>query len=188
MDEPQVPGRLVHVGNLNRVKDQALLLQAFARVLESCPDATLDIAGLDTLGGEMQHLAASLGVDRQVRFLGYLQPTQLASTLAVGEVHVLSSRHDAGPVAVLEAAACGVPTAGTAVGHVADLAAMPEPAAVAVFDRSPEVLAGEILALLSDERWRYALGRRAQAWAVAHDSNHTSRSFESLYRRLIATR
>ena len=99
MGEPQVPRRLVHVGNLNRVKDQTLLLRTFARVLESCPDATLDVAGLDTLGGEMQRLAASLGVDRQVRFLGYLQPVQLASMLAVGEVHVLSSRHDAGPVA-----------------------------------------------------------------------------------------
>ena len=185
---PQVPRRLVHVGNLNRVKDQTLLLHAFARVLESCPDATLDLAGLDTLGGEMQDLAASLGVDRQVRFLGYLQPPQLASILGAGEVHVLSSRHDAGPVAVLEAAACGVPTVGAAVGHVADLAAMPEPAAVAVPDRRPEALAGEIVALLSDEPRRFTLARAAQAWAVAHDSNHTSRSFESLYRRLIANR
>jgi glycosyltransferase involved in cell wall biosynthesis len=185
---PKVPRRLVHVGNLNRVKDQTLLLHAFARVVESCPDATLDIAGLDTLGGEMQDLAASLGVERQVRFLGYLQPQQLASMLGVGELHVLSSRHDAGPVAVLEAAACGVPTVGTAVGHVADLTAMPEPAAVAVSARRPELLADEIVAVLSDEQRRDALGRRAQAWAVAHDSSHTARSFESLYRRLIANR
>jgi glycosyltransferase involved in cell wall biosynthesis len=180
--------RLVHVGNVNKVKDQALLLHAFAEVLESGMDATLDIAGLDTLGGDIQDLASTLGIDRQVRFLGYVQPTELAVRLGRSTVHVLSSRHDAGPVAVLEAAACGVPTVGTSVGHVADFAAMPEPAAVAVAMRRPAALADEIIALLSDEPRRRALAERAQAWAVAHDSRHTSLSFESLYRRLSASR
>ncbi|MDP9464410.1 MAG: glycosyltransferase family 4 protein [Actinomycetota bacterium] len=186
--ERSAANRLVHVGNLNRVKDQALLLHSFRRVLDSCADATLEIAGLDTLGGEMQRLAATLGIAERVRFAGYVQPPQLASMHGDGTIHVLSSRHDAGPVAVLEAAACGVPTIGTAVGHVADFAAMPEPAAVAVAGRQSEALAAAIISLLGDERRRVAIAQRAQAWAVAHDTRHTSRSFESLYRRLIANR
>ncbi len=186
--KPSTANRLVHVGNLNRVKDQTLLLRSFRGVLDRHADATLDIAGLDTLGGEMHNLAATLGVDERVRFAGYLQQQQLASMLGDGTIHVLSSRHDAGPLAVLEAAACGVPTIGTAVGHVADFAAMPEPAAVAIAGRQPEALATEIIALLCDERRRVAIAQRAWAWAVAHDSRHTSRSFESLYRRLIANR
>ena len=184
---PATGKRIVHVGNLNKVKDQDLLLRTFVKVRDSHPDATLDIAGLDTLGGELQTLATTLGIDRQVRFLGYLQPTQLAAALNGAAVHVLTSRHDAGPVAVLEAAACAVPTVGTAVGHVADFAAMPDPAAVAVSGRQPDALAAAIIAVLADEPRRRALAHRAQAWAVAHDSRHTSRTFESLYRRLIAS-
>lgn len=187
-DGPTIINRLVHIGNLNRVKDQDMLLHAVVRVLGPHADATLDIAGLDTLDGELQRLATTLGIDQQVRFHGYLQPPQLAAMLAGSAIHVLSSRHDAGPVGVLEAASCGVPTVGTSVGHVADFAAMPEPAAVAVAGRQPEVLAAAIIALLSDDPRRQALARRAQAWAVAHDSRHTSRSFESLYRRLSASR
>lgn len=180
--------RLVHVGNVNRVKDQALLLHAFRQVLDTCAGTTLDIAGLDTLGGEIHALAATLDIDEQVRFHGYLAPPQLASLLDGAVLHVLSSRHDAGPVAVLEAAACGVPTIGTRVGHVADFAAMFPPAAAAIDGHQPAMLARGITALLSDEPRRIDLAERARGWAVAHDSRHTSRSFESLYRRLIANR
>jgi glycosyltransferase involved in cell wall biosynthesis len=180
--------RLVHVGNINRVKDQAMLLHAFRLVLDSGMEATLDIAGLDTLDGEMQALAATLEIAEHVRFHGYLPPLQLASMIDDAALHVLSSRHDGGPVSVLEAAACGVPTVGTHVGHVADFAAMADPAAVAVDGNRPEQLAQGIAALLNDEPRRRDLARRAQEWAVAHDSRHTSNSFEALYRRLIASR
>jgi glycosyltransferase involved in cell wall biosynthesis len=187
-DTPTIPNRLVHVGNINRVKDQPMLLRAFRLVLDSNAEATLDIAGLDTLGGRMQRLASSLGIDENVRFRGYLEPDELASMVHGAALHVLTSRHDAGPVAVLEAAACGVPTVGTTVGHVADFAAMTDPAAVAVSGHRPELLAESIVTLMSDEPRRIALARRAHLWAVAHDSVHTANSFEALYRRLIASR
>ena len=179
---------LVHVGNVNRVKDQTLLLHSFRRVLDSRADATLDIAGLDTLDGEMQSLAMRLGVEHRVRFHGYLQPSALRSVIRGAAIHVLTSRHDAGPVSVLEAAVCGVPTVGTEVGHVADFAAMTDPAAVCVTTRTPDEIAAEILGLLSDEPRRAAVAERARMWAVAHDSHHTSRSFEALYRRVTANR
>lgn len=183
-----IPHRLAHVGNLNRVKDQALLLQAFRIVLDACPDAVLDIAGLDTLDGETYHLATTLSLDRHVRFHGHLPAPELAAMLGEASLHVLSSRHDAGPVAVLEAAACGVPTIGTTVGHVADFAAMPRPGAFAVSGRLPDVLADGILAALADDRRRQVVADSAHEWAVVHDAAHTSRAFESLYRRVIANR
>ena len=67
---------------------------------------------------------------------------------------VVSSRHEAGPVALLEAAIVGVPTVGTDVGHVRDFA--PD-AAVAVEVGNPVALAREIAGLLDDEPRRLAL-------------------------------
>jgi glycosyltransferase involved in cell wall biosynthesis len=185
-DQPASVGRLAHVGNLNRVKDQSLLLHAFRLILDQRADATLDIAGEDTLHGQTQALAVSLGVADRVHFGGYLSPGDVATMLRDASIHVLSSRHDAGPVALLEAAACGVPTIGPAVGHVADFAAMSPPAAVAVTDRRPDSLANAVLELLDDDGRRAELSRRALAWATTHDSVHTSRSFQALYRRLAA--
>ena len=186
--ETPIPDRVAHVGNLNQVKDQSLLLHAVRIVVDACPDAELDIAGLDTLDGYVQHLATTLGLDRHVRFHGYLSAPELATMLGQASLHVLSSRHDAGPVAVLEAAACGVATIGTAVGHVADFATMPHPAAIAVPGRRPEALAEGILAVLADDGRRQLVADRAHEWAVAHDAAHTARAFESLYRRVAANR
>lgn len=73
----------------------------------------------------------------------------------VGEV---SSRHEAGPVAVLESAAVGVPTVGTAVGHVVEWA--PE-AALAVPVGDAQSLAAALRQMLTDEAFRLRLARAA---------------------------
>lgn len=181
------PFALVHVAGLNQVKDQDLLLQAMALVVAQEPRATLTIAGGDTLGGHHERLAASLGLADHVRFLGHVAHDVLPAVLQAASLHVVASRHDAGPVAVLEAAACGVPTIGTDVGHVHDFAALTPPAAVAVHDRSPAALADAVVAVMRNPAHHDALAAAALGWAVAHDAAHTAAAFEQLYRRLVAS-
>jgi len=84
---------------------------------------------------------------------------------------------------VLEAAVVGVPTVGTAVGHVGEWA--PE-AAVAVPVRDPEALAHATAALLDDEDRRLALAREAHQRALACDADWTARRFESLYDEVLS--
>ena len=78
--EASAPTRLLHVGSLNRVKDQETLLRAFALALERSPALRLDVVGEDTLGGEIQALATRLGLDGSVTFHGWL-PTDEARRL-----------------------------------------------------------------------------------------------------------
>jgi glycosyltransferase involved in cell wall biosynthesis len=84
---------------------------------------------------------------------------------------------------VLEAAVAGVPTVGTAVGHVAEWAPH---AALAVPLRNPEALARATLTLLGDEERRLTLAREAQRRALAHDADWTARRFESLYDEIVS--
>jgi len=95
---------------------------------------------------------------------------------------VVSSRHEAGPVAMLEAAAVGVPTVGTAVGHVRDWA--PD-AAVAVPVGDAAALAGAIAELLRDDARRLAIARRAQELALREDADWTCARIEELYAELV---
>ena len=82
---------------------------------------------------------------------------------------------------VLEAAALGVPTVGTAVGHIAEWA--PHAAlAAAVGDACG--LALQIDRLLTDEPLRQQLGAEAQRRALHEDADHTARCFEQLYAAL----
>src|SRR5262249_53603742 len=119
-EPPGPPWRLVHVASLNPVKDQETLLQALARVVAVEPRVRLDVLGVDTLAGAVERRAEALGVASFVSFHGLLPVTELAPFYARAHLLVQSSRHDASPVAVLEAAAVGRTTVGTAVGYVAD--------------------------------------------------------------------
>ncbi len=180
------PMQLVHVGSLNRVKDQDLLVRAIAELDAMGVDAHLTIVGGDTMNGHHTRLATELGVDERIIFTGQLPPAEVADVVRGASWHVLTSRHDAGPVAVLEAAACGVPTIGVRVGHVADFTRLGEaPAAVPIDEHTPIAAALAMArALTGDER--PAIAERAERWARTHDADATARAFDVLYRRLAA--
>src|SRR5439155_25742850 len=93
---------------------------ALARIIRCGLDVHLDVVGDDTLDGAVQALARALGVDGHVTFHGFRPTDALAAFYARAHVHVVSSRHEAASVVVLEAASTGLATVGTAAGYVAD--------------------------------------------------------------------
>jgi glycosyltransferase involved in cell wall biosynthesis len=178
---PRVPGqpaRLVHVASLNLVKDQSTLLNAAHRLVEAGVDFTLDIVGPDTLAGTIPALGHRLGLSHRLRFHGYLPHDRLRPLVASADLLWITSRHEAGPLVLLEAAVVGVPAVGTAVGHFVEWA--PD-AAVAVPVGDAEGLARETLELLRDDARRLAIARAAQHRALAHDADWTAARFERLY-------
>jgi len=180
--DPVTPARIVHVGDLNPIKDQRTLLRAARRLADTGAAFTLEIAGRDTLGGAMQAYAAELELDRWVRFQGQLPHERVYQLVAAADLFWLSSRHEAGPLAFLEAAILGVPTIGTAVGHVVEWA--PD-SAISVPVGDADALAQETARLLADEPRRQALARSAQERALACDADWTAQRFEALYEEML---
>lgn len=170
--------RLLHIGDLRPVKDQSLLLHAAARLRDRAFDFQLDIAGFDTMNGATQALATQLGLSDRVRWLGVLRRDALRAVVEDADVLLVTSRHDAGPLAFLEAAIAGVPTVGTAVGHIADWA--PD-GAVCVDSRDATKFADAVAQLLCDEPRRLAIAREAQRRALAIDADFTTSRFEAMY-------
>ena len=180
---PGAPARLIHVASLNRVKDQTTLLLGLRTLREAGADFHLDLVGEDVLEGKIQQLARDLGLAEALTFHGFLPQRQVRALLEHSDLMLITSRHEAGPVALLEAAATGVPTVGTAVGHLCEWA--PEAArAVPVGDAA--ALARAVLALLADEEARLAVAAAAQAHALREDADFTAAAFEALYRRVVA--
>jgi glycosyltransferase involved in cell wall biosynthesis len=175
------PWRLLHVASLNPVKDHETLLRAFQLLLERGVDAQLDIVGEDTLDGAVSQLATRLGVTQRVCFPGFQPSDLLIPIYQRSHLFVLSSRHEAAGAVVLEAAACGVPVVGSAVGYLADWA--PE-RAVAVPVRDPVALAAAIHELLLNPERRARLAAAARLWTVAHDADWTSREIDHVYATL----
>lgn len=183
--DPGKTARLLHVASLNRVKDQPMLLRALAALWKSGTDFEMDIIGEDILQGEIQGLAAALGLARRVRFHGFLTQRQMRPFAERADLMILTSRHEAGPLAVLEAAVAGVPTVGTAVGHLAEWAPK---AALSVPVGDWEGLAGAINRVLGDETLRLAMAHEAARRAVAEDADYTAGRFRELYESLVGGR
>ena len=173
------PWQLLRVASLNRVKDYPTLLRAMAAIVRRVPAARLDVVGEDTLGGAIQAQAHALGLDGHVAFHGFQPADRLGTFYARAHVHVVSSRHEAASVAMLEAACAGVPTVGTAVGYASDWSADGRAVAVPVGDA--DALAAEVVGLIEDPERRGRMAAAARAWAVAHDADWTAAEFERIY-------
>ncbi|MGH7616127.1 MAG: glycosyltransferase family 4 protein [Gemmatimonadaceae bacterium] len=170
--------RLLHVGDIRPVKDQTLLVAAAGHLRDAGVQFELDVAGLDTMSGCVQSDATTRGLGALVRWHGVLGRGELRRLMDEADLLVVSSRHEAGPLVVLEAAIAGVPSVGTAVGHVADWAPS---AAISVPVGDARALAHEIAALAHDEPRRLALAGEAQRRAMAMDADYTAVTFERIY-------
>jgi glycosyltransferase involved in cell wall biosynthesis len=176
----RVPVRLVHVASLNRVKDQTTLLLALAALRDQKIRFHVDIIGEDTLGHAVQQRAAELNLGGAVRFHGFLTQREVVPLVRGAHLMMLTSRHEAGPLAVLEAAAVGVPSVGTAVGHLAEWAPN---AALCVPVGDWAALARETARLLNDEDRRLRVADCAHQRALLEDADFTVANFQALYDR-----
>jgi glycosyltransferase involved in cell wall biosynthesis len=96
------------------------LVQAFAKA--DVPNSLLLLAGDGPLRQELQIETARLGISDRVRFLGFINQTQLPALYAAADVMVLPSEYDAFGVVVNEAILCGCPViASNRVGAGRDL-------------------------------------------------------------------
>jgi glycosyltransferase involved in cell wall biosynthesis len=102
------PGpHLLAVGRLSHEKGFDLLLRALLIVRESFPSANLTIAGAGPEEERLKDESRSLGLEKAVRFTGYIDsPYPL---FPGADLFVLSSRYEGMPNALLEAAAADLP-------------------------------------------------------------------------------
>ena len=172
------PWRLLQVADLSPVKDQETLLQAFRQVVVRLGDVSLDCVGEDTLHGHLARRAQALGLAGRVRFHGFLPQRMLPDLYRDAHLHVVSSLYESQGVAILEAAAAGLPTVGTAVGLIPTLAPV---AARCVGTGDASALANAMCELLVDRTARESMGAAAQRWAFDHDARWTALQFEQIY-------
>ena len=169
--DPPTPSalRLVHAASLVPVKDQMLLLDGLAAARAAAPEIsfTLTIAGAGPLRTALAARAARADLAGAVRFAGEVRHDALPALYHTHDVFVLTSRHEAQCLAVLEAAACGLPWIGPPVGALADLAGEAPPSGWCVAPADPATLAAALRAAAAPgERARRGVAALA---AVARD-------------------
>jgi glycosyltransferase involved in cell wall biosynthesis len=136
---------ILSVGRLVEDKDQATLIKAFALTLRSHPDAQLTLVGDGELDRQLLDLASVLGISDKISFLP--GRPDLSNLYADCTFFALSSRTEASPNVLLEAAAAGKAVVATRVGGIPDLVEH-ERTGLLVDSGSPEQMAEALSRLL----------------------------------------
>lgn len=121
--EPSGPVRceVLYVGQLIKGKGVDLLLRAFSKVCQSNSKLRLTIVGKGNAENGLKSLASQLGLQGNVEFAGFLEPSELDSVYSSCQVLAVPSRwpEPFGMIG-LEAAAYAKPVVGFASGGIPD--------------------------------------------------------------------
>jgi glycosyltransferase involved in cell wall biosynthesis len=98
-----------YLGRLKRYKSVDHLLEAIPAVLQRFPALTVQIVGDGDDRSRLERVAAQLGLERCVRFTGFVPETQKVGILRSLWVGVMPSVKEGWGLTVLEANACGTP-------------------------------------------------------------------------------
>jgi sugar transferase (PEP-CTERM/EpsH1 system associated) len=150
------------VARLDPVKNHALLIDAFARVRALVPEAALVIIGDGPLRSSLEARARSLGLERNIHFVG--ASNDVAALYRELDLFVLSSNAEGTSMSILEAMASGVCVLATAVGGTPDLLA-DGASGMLVPPRDPAALAGALTEVLRDDARRRRLADAGRARA-----------------------
>jgi glycosyltransferase involved in cell wall biosynthesis len=107
---------------IEHLKGPMILLDAFARVSQTCQDLRLSIAGTGSLEQKVMARARALGVASRCEFVGvYTRPEQRKAFMERLDIFALPSLTEGTPNTIVEAMSHGVPTIASAVGGIPDL-------------------------------------------------------------------
>ena len=174
---------VLSVGQLEAVKGQRYLIDAWPAVRAAVPGAALFMLGNGSLRAELEELTRRKGVAASVHFLGFREPA-LPYLLAC-DLLVQPSLTEGMPNAVLEAMAARRPVVATRTGGLPELVSDGE-TGVLVPPADPQALAGAIVALLTDSDRRAAMGEAAERRAREHFSVERMVTLtEDAYRRSV---
>lgn len=175
---------LLYVGRVAFEKNIGFLLRATALALHQCPDLLLVITGEGPALPALRQEALKLGIDKQVRFVGYLDRAKaLPDCYHAADAFVFASRTETQGLVLIEAMAAGTPVIALAVMGTVDIL-KPQRGALVAQD-SEKDFAARINELVNYPAARQqALIEEARAYAQEWSAPALAESLQKLYREL----
>ncbi|HIK05676.1 MAG TPA: glycosyltransferase family 4 protein [Trichormus sp. M33_DOE_039] len=155
-------------------------LDTVLKALVQVPDLHLAIAGI-TEGSPYLQLAASLGLQERVHFLGLRR--DIPDLMKAVDFLVFPSRYEPFGLVVIEAMASGLPVITASSTGAADLV-KPESGIVVADSDDVESLAQAMLTLSSDRHLRQTMGEAARAIATQHSWTSMAQCYVDLFEEL----
>jgi N-acetyl-alpha-D-glucosaminyl L-malate synthase BshA len=161
---PQGEPLLVHVSNFRPVKRPVDCVEILTRVVQAGINTRLVMVGDGSERANVEHRARCLGVYDRCVFVGK-QPN-IVDYLSAAEVLLLPSEQESFGLAALEAMACEVPVIASRVGGISEVVTDGETGYLSEVG-DVKKMADDAAGLLTDEKLRREMGKRARESAVS---------------------
>ena len=172
---------IMFAGRLNPEKNLPFLLRGFAALQAAVPDASLWIAGEGGQRGQLEGLCSELGIERKVRFLGFLDHEALCRHYMSCDVFVLPSLVETQGLVAMEAMWFGKPIV-VARSVVSASELVVDGANGFIFDNDVEnQLVERLLELVTNPGLRSRMGRASRQLARAYEPATIVTLLEGLY-------
>lgn len=174
---------LIFIGRLVAQKNPLYLVELLRQ--PALRKARLLVVGGGELEAELQALARHHRIDDRIEFAGTCDHATTLAHLKRARVCILPSRWEGLPVTAIEAAAAGVPIVASNISGT-DEVVIDGTTGYLVDLEKPDVFAGRIATLLSDDAAHRSMSRAAQEAARRRFSREAcSRSYVTVYQQLL---
>lgn len=169
-------------GRLTHIKGHRYLIEAARKIVDKRPDTTFVFLGDGELLNELKNMASRLGIEENVKFLGW-RP-DVAELMSAFDVFVLPSLNEGMGRVLVEAMALGKPIVASNVGGIPDLV-IDGKNGFLVPAADVETMAARIRELLDDPGKREEMGNTGRRYAVGYSSEEMVKKIDLLCRHLL---
>ena len=176
---------IAYIGRIDVEKHMYVLIEAFARVLETAKAKPhLLVVGAGTDLERMKNLSYELGVHDQITFAGRVTDEEIVELHKVGDIFTMPSPAELQSIATLEAMASGKPVVAVDAGALRELC-QHQINGFLVEKDDVEAFATALTTLVDDTTQRKQFAKSSLEIATTHDITYTLDKFESIYDGLI---
>jgi phosphatidylinositol alpha-1,6-mannosyltransferase len=162
---------ILTIGRLVERKGQDTVIKAMPKIIAEIPNAVYLMGGRGPYEYNLRKLAADIGVEDKIRFLGYVPDERISSLYSICNVFVMVNRETVqdGPegfgMVFTEASASGKPVIGGRSGGTED-SIVDGFTGYRVDPDNLEEIADSIIRILKNEKLAGTLGRNGREWVV----------------------
>ena len=177
---------ILFVGTLSLYKGPDVLLKAMPKVIKNIPNAKLVFVGSGPMRKGLEIRLRKLGVERHVKFAGFVEEGLKPLYYKAADVFCLPSTMNTESFGIvnLEAMACGVPIVASKIGGVPDVVKDGENGLL-VPSSDSEALADAIVYLLENQDVREKMGKNGRRKVEDYSWERIAEETEKIYEGLI---
>lgn len=170
---------ITHVGRFFEQKNHKGLILSFHEILKTYNNCELRLIGNGALLNEIKELVKSLGIDKNVKFLG--EQKEVYQFLNESDIFIMPSLYEGVPLALIEAMGTGLPIIVSNVGGIKDM--VENNIDAILIKPNIEEIYNAFNLLINDYMLRKKIGKSAKRRSIEFSVENMEQKYSKIYNK-----